>query len=277
MRVSSRIRAGFTLIELLVVIAIIGVLIALLLPAVQAAREAARRSQCCNNLMQLGIAVQNYEAAHEVLPPGSVNLTSPIKNTPTGFHMSWVAQILPYIEQKNVYNHMNFKAGAYAEENSTARTINLGVMLCPSDPSSGAGSDEAAQSSYAGCHHHLEAAIADDNLGTFFLNSKVRFEDIPDGTSNTIFIGEKRGDADLGWMSGTRATLRNTGTLLNGVTLPSQSNPDPVGSYSSLHPGGANVCFGDGSVRFLKSTISPTIFQCLGNRKDGEMVSRDTF
>src|SRR4051812_26811224 len=93
-------RGGFTLIELLVVIAIISVLIALLLPAIQAAREAARRVQCVNNLMQLGIALHNYESSYESLPPGVVNDTGPISNIPKGYHASWMLQLLPFLEQK---------------------------------------------------------------------------------------------------------------------------------------------------------------------------------
>ena len=103
---------GFTLIELLVVIAIISVLIALLLPAVQSAREAARRAQCVNNLMQFGIALQSYDSAHEVLPPGVVNQTGPVLDQPKGYGFGWITQILPYFEQKNVYNHFNLKVSA---------------------------------------------------------------------------------------------------------------------------------------------------------------------
>ena len=94
---------GFTLIELLVVIAIIAILIALLLPAVQQAREAARRTQCKNNLMQLGIAFHNYDMAFEMLPPGCVNSTGPIHNIPEGYHMSWTVQILPMMEQQGLF------------------------------------------------------------------------------------------------------------------------------------------------------------------------------
>jgi prepilin-type N-terminal cleavage/methylation domain-containing protein/prepilin-type processing-associated H-X9-DG protein len=270
-------RAGFTLIELLVVLSILSVLITLILPAVQAARETARRASCSNNLMQLGVAAQNYETSHEVLPPGSINLVSPVKNTPSGYHMSWVAQILPYLEQKNVFNHMNFLNGAYSGENSTARAITLNVLICPSGSVGGGRRGDAAPSNYAACHHYIEDPIAIDNLGAFFLNSKVRLDDIPDGASNTIYFGEKRHDADLGWMSETRATLRNTGAMVNIAILPSQSNPDPVGGYSSFHSGGVNVCFGDGSVRFLENKISPVVYQRLGNRQDGEMVSKRTF
>ena len=133
MRRPTRNHRGFTLIELLVVIAIIAVLIALLLPAIQAAREAARRSQCVNNLMQLSIALQNYESAFEVLPPGVVNPTGPIKNLAKGYHFSWTVQILPFIEQKSLFKHIDFKIGAYDATNLTVRLITVRSFLCPSD------------------------------------------------------------------------------------------------------------------------------------------------
>ena len=91
---------GFTLVELLVVITIIGILIALLLPAVQAAREAARRASCLNNLTQIGVALENYQSAHGVLPPGTVDKQGPIHNVPQGYHMGWLVQLLPYLGRK---------------------------------------------------------------------------------------------------------------------------------------------------------------------------------
>jgi prepilin-type N-terminal cleavage/methylation domain-containing protein/prepilin-type processing-associated H-X9-DG protein len=163
MNVLARRRMGFTLIELLVVIAIIAVLIALLLPAVQAAREAARRCQCVNNLMQVGIALKNYESSHEVLPPGVVNATGPITNAPPGYHASWVLQITPFIEQRSVFNHWNFDAGVYDQANSTARSINMKGMLCPSE--AGGGGGDIGTTNYAGCHHETESPIAADNKG----------------------------------------------------------------------------------------------------------------
>ncbi|MHC5538958.1 DUF1559 family PulG-like putative transporter [Singulisphaera rosea] len=293
-------RPAFTLIELLVVIAMIAVLIALLLPAVQSAREAARRAQCTNNLMQLSIAVQNYETAHEVLPPGVVNETSPVRAIPKGFHMSWIAQILPYIDQKNIYDHLNFSFGAYSSENMSARPITIRTLLCPSQSTMAA----PGQSDYAGCHNDVEAPIASNNTGVFFLNSGIRFEEIPDGSSNTIFLSEKKSNAfELGWISGTSSTLRNTGSPPSnnstsptfgasvlgddeegeddGATKPvSKTKADAtlmVGSYSSFHPGGAVTAFGDGSVRFLKSTINTRIYRFLGNRADGEMIGADQY
>ncbi|HEV3168227.1 MAG TPA: DUF1559 domain-containing protein [Isosphaeraceae bacterium] len=268
---TKRRRAGFTLIELLVVIAIISVLVALLLPAVQSCREAARRISCTNNLMQLSLALKNYEASHEVLPPGVVNPTGPIKNQPRGYHVSWLVQLLPFVEQRTTFNELNFSVGVYHSSNMSVRALHLSYFLCPSD--SFPVVKDLGFSNYAGCHHDAEAPIADDNNGVFFLNSQIRFEDIPDGTSNTIFIGEKRLKGDLGWVSGTRSTLRNTGNLINRPTTPTAKNADPVGGFSSNHPGGVNHAFGDGSVRFLKNSIGNPVYQHLANRADGEIVN----
>ena len=112
-------RRGFTMIELLTVVAIIAILIALLLPAVQAAREAARRPSAPNNLLQLGVAMGNYASTHHVLPPGVVNDKGPIANLPRGYHMGWAVQILPFIEQGNIYRHIDFRQGVYAGANIT--------------------------------------------------------------------------------------------------------------------------------------------------------------
>ena len=282
--------SAFTLIELLVVIAIIAVLIALLLPAVQSAREAARRAQCVNNLVQLNVAIQNYESSHEVFPPGVINPTGPIASTPVGYHLSWIVQILPFLEQRNAFNKMNFAFGAYAGENSTVKGHDLHVLLCPSDGAAGTN----GANSYVGNHNDVEAPIDAKGKGVFFLNSAIRYEDIPDGSSNTIFLGEKTRSGDLGWISGTRSTLRNVGGMINsgmiGGVGPAMTgapagdgkivaeNPDlEVGGFSSRHPGGANFAFGDGSVRFLKNTISPEILKYLGNRADGELVSSSAY
>src|SRR5215469_13316461 len=108
---------AFTVIEMLFVVAIIGILIALLLPAVQTARETARRHSCANNLYQLVIATHHYAAAHQVLPPGTIEPTGPIQNRPVGYHLGWVARILPFVEQGNVYDRIDFSVGAYHARN----------------------------------------------------------------------------------------------------------------------------------------------------------------
>ncbi len=275
----------------------------LLLPAVQAAREASRRCQCVNNLMQLAIALQSYESAHEVLPPGVVNGTGPIVDQPKGYHFGWLSQILPYMEARTIYNHFNFKIGLYETENITTRTTLVRSFLCPSDIGPPRGALGVAMNNYAGTHHDVEAAIAANNMGVLFLNSAIHYHDVIDGTSQTIFVSEKLNDGlGLGWASGTRASLRNTGTPINPLTVPGPSTVPPVnsgvgqpggpaegnvapsddtvrfvGGFNSRHPGGANCAFGDGGVRFIKASISPGVLRLLGNRADGEFIDADKF
>jgi prepilin-type N-terminal cleavage/methylation domain-containing protein/prepilin-type processing-associated H-X9-DG protein len=282
-------RNAFTLVELLVVIAIIGILVALLLPAVQAAREAARRMQCVNNLTQLALATQNYEMAYRVYPPGTINETGPIVNEAKGYHHNWMSQLLPYMEEQVTYAHIDFTVGVYDEENAEVRKVNIPIFLCASDPVS---SRDLGLSTYAGLHHDVEAPIDRDNQGVFFLDSAIRNKDIRDGSSHTIFIGEKIpvANRDLGWMSGTRWTLRNTGIPMNADRKNARGNVPtaldleqpvpagsglPVGGFGSYHPGGANFAFGDGHVEFLSENMSMEVLQQYGNRSDGKLLVRD--
>jgi prepilin-type N-terminal cleavage/methylation domain-containing protein len=216
----TRTSQGFTLVELLVVIAIIGILIGMLLPAVQAAREAARRCQCMNNLAQCILAVHNHEFAYERFPSGTTHSVGPIRSEPIGKHIGWTVKILPYLEQSNTFTAINQESGAYAAENAKARKQKLSVYHCPS--SMPTMTKDTTMNNYVACHHDVEAPIDVDNNGVFFLNSRTTYEDIPDGSSNTIFLGETATPDLLGWMSGTRAILRNTG----GFT----SQPAPVGT-----------------------------------------------
>jgi prepilin-type N-terminal cleavage/methylation domain-containing protein/prepilin-type processing-associated H-X9-DG protein len=278
-------KRGFTLVELLVVIAIIGVLIALLLPAVQAAREAARRTSCLNNTAQLGLALHNYEFHFEALPPGVTNPTGPIRNEPQGKHISWIVAILPYMEQNPLARKIDSNAGAYAAENAELRKVHISILECPSDPHPTSHElQNIACSNYAGCHHDVEAPIDSDNHGLLFLNSRVRYAEIYDGSSATLLIGEALLGADnLGWMSGTRATLRNTSRIEEGGPLladqaRTQGGDDSragslfVGGFGSYHPGGCNVGLADGSTRFISRNIDATVLKHLGNRADGEIV-----
>ena len=274
---------GFTLVELLVVIAIIGVLIALLLPAVQAAREAARRTTCLNNLTQLGLATHNYEFHYETLPPGVTNPDGPTRNEPQGVHVSWIVHILPYIEQRILADRFDDAAGAYAEVNAVVREARIPALMCPSSPFPFDDATKVAPSSYAGCYHDAEAPIDKDNHGLLFLNSKVRYAEIYDGSSQTLLLSEKLVDKDeLGWVSGTRATLRNTSKIEAGgaqLATPAATTPAEdksgslfVGGFGSHHPGGVNICLADGSCRFLPQSTEPQVLRQLGNRSDGEIM-----
>lgn len=278
-------RRAFTLVELLVVIAIIGVLVALLLPAIQAAREAARRCSCVNNISQLGLGVQNYNFHHEALPPGVINPDGPIRNEPQGIHVSWIVQTLPYLEETNLWRRFDQAAGAYAEENAEVRAAQVELLMCPSDP--GVATNEAetvARTTYAGCHHDVEAPIDSDNHGLLFLNSKIRFGDIHDGSSKTLLIGEAMTDSEgLGWVSGTRATLRNTGEIemrrrrhaMPGEATEPAEEPLPsthVGGFGASHPGVINATFADGSTRAINENIEPEVLRLLGHRADGEIM-----
>jgi prepilin-type N-terminal cleavage/methylation domain-containing protein/prepilin-type processing-associated H-X9-DG protein len=200
--------SGFTLVELLVVIAIIGILISFLLPAIQASRESARRAMCTNNMRQLILGLHDYEMAHEHYPAGTVDATGPVRNLPSGHHISWIARILPYIEEGAVYESLDLSLSAYHHKNDQARQTTLMLLICPSCPA-----NEWPYSTYAACHHDVEAPIDANNKGVFFLNSKITREDLQDGAAYTLFLGEKFPDNfDLGWLSGTPATLRNTGS-----------------------------------------------------------------
>jgi prepilin-type N-terminal cleavage/methylation domain-containing protein/prepilin-type processing-associated H-X9-DG protein len=281
---------AFTLIELLVVITIIALLVAMLLPAVQHAREAARRTHCKNNLVQIGLALLNYEMAHECLPPGSVDPNRPIRNEAKGYHVGWIVQVLPYIEQRSTFQYFDFSVGVYDPANKAPGNVQISSLLCPS---ASAPVPPPAKTTYAGCHHDVEAPIDIDNNGVLFLNSSIRDRDVRDGLSNTIFVGEHTDLLDgLGWASGTRATLRNAGGGINSqANLPLgmaaapvppvavEGGPDApilyVGGFNSAHPGMANFAFGDGTVRSINQNVNPAVFKQLANRADGELPAGD--
>ncbi len=209
-------RAGFTLVELLVVISLIGVLLALLLPGVQAAREAARRAQCVNNLKQIGTAILAYEGARSVLPPGYVARWDPRVGEETGPGWGWPAMVLPQLEQQPLFDHIDFSRGIDHDVHATVRSTILGGFLCPSDemPKSWMATSgsvavlhdviasnvqpicEVPGSNYVGVFGVGEPGV--DGEGVFFRNSSVRISAITDGAGHTLMVGERSTLCNLG-------------------------------------------------------------------------------
>ncbi len=278
-------RRGFTLVELLVVIAIIGLLIGLLLPAINAARESGRRTACTNNLKQLGLALINCHDETGAFPPGYRATGTYVDGaTDTTPGWSWAAYILPYLEERAAYKAINFNLAVESPQNAAAVQTVVKTFLCPSDlappvpfsVTDGFGTPIAlaAPASYSACCGGDESDTFDaTGLGIFYRNSKTRMADITDGTSHTIMVCERsfsiakgiwagaisgavimRGDHNPcpGSPSGSfpAATLVLSHSHLNNATSDTDGGLD---DSSSMHPAGSNVAYADGSVHFIIS------------------------
>ncbi len=296
MKVTKRLR-GFTLVELLVVIAIIGILIGMLLPAVQMVREAARRSACSNNIRQMGLALMNYESAHRHLPPGWT--TNDTLSGEPGW--GWSAYILPQIEAQNLYDQIDFRVAI--EDASHADIINraLPIFQCPSDPAeSFVNLDVHIEHDHSSLllahdpdedHDHHELWVGRSNYsgvfgnieiegneavgpGAFYMNSKTRLAEFTDGLSNTIIVGERRNDlGTISWI-GYVPDVDEPAARIVGSADHAPNDPDGhFEDFRSYHPGGINVVLGDGSTHFVTNNIDEIVFQGLSTRRGGEVVS----
>ena len=299
-------RSAFTLIELLVVIAIIGLLVGLLLPAVQASREAGRRATCVNNLKQIGLALHNYESTHQTLPPGYVSNFDKV-GTDLGPGWGWASMLMPQLELSPVFSAINFSLNIETPENSTCRLVDLAAFLCPSDKFArswpavdrdlltGAPKREicrVAPSNYVGMCGTSEPGP--DGEGLFFRNSRIGFRDITDGLSQTIAVGERAhllGVAtwtgavtngllydDDGDQIGAQDLETAPGMILGhaGEGVRPGSNRSEPNQFYSLHAGrGVNFLFADGHVAYLKSTMNYKTYRALATRSGGEVFSND--
>ncbi|MCA9131095.1 MAG: DUF1559 domain-containing protein [Planctomycetales bacterium] len=296
---------GFTLVELLVVIAIIGILVGLLLPAVQAAREAARRMQCSNNLKQLGLGALNYESAHKKFPPNHIWAGPVTTLRPTGNGVpdlvnvecwGWHVLMMPFIEQNNLYTQLNVNSVSLFSYLSAATPAQLAVLQqdisvfrCPSDSG-----DQTAKSArhwggglgaVAGGHGNWQSGLTNyvssrgtrnnpqtvrDTFGMMMEPISIKISGVTDGTSNTFMFGER--DSLYGrsatWPgvrnpdgNGMRGIYMNTAIVrppLNSIDPPNAWSSNSLGAgagFSSLHTGGSQFVYVDGSVHFISSSI----------------------
>ncbi len=301
---------GFTLIELLVVIAIIAVLVSLLLPAVQQARESARRTQCKNNLKQIGLALHNYHDTHGSFPPACLAMSyagaaytqgnpEPSRTAVTG-GWGWTVFVLPYIDQANLYNALAPNGNNFPSvPTALTRTI-LPIFICPSDPSGpivtstplgGDGlSSGHAKSSYPAIFgsttvNYVNTATRAQR-GMFWYNSAVRIRDVTDGTSTTVMVTERlwdgktsevrRGAVWAGKCPGSNTFLDAGNKYSNLVRA--QNHPDwlikglNTNAAQSMHVGGVNFVLGDGSVRFMSENTDGATYQAIGQMADGLVI-----
>jgi prepilin-type N-terminal cleavage/methylation domain-containing protein/prepilin-type processing-associated H-X9-DG protein len=282
-------RVGFTLIELLVVIAIIAVLIGLLLPAVQMAREAARRAQCSNNLKQIALAAHNYLNVHEALPQGMPFRRAEFDPVLWFGYIqgSLFIPLMPHLEQQPLFNAVNFDVDFWSASNFSIHTTGVGTLWCPSDPvvslpktlPDGSMADPGAitmyYTSYAGNTGTWMLWFQQDfppqryMNGLFYLKSAVKLASITDGTSQTLLFGERaHGLLDSSsalwwhwWTSGSYGdtmfcTLFPMNPFRRTAQIPNDQRKSAyISGASSFHPGGCNFAFADASVHFLKDSI----------------------
>lgn len=253
--------AGFTLVELLVVVTILGVLIGLLVPAVQAARESSRRTACANNLRQIGLALQSYHEAHQSFPPGGIELASRKRG---GRQFAWCAFILPQLDQMPLYQSIDFERPYYAEENRAAASTPLPVFLCPSASGS---ADRLAgglgATDYGGIFGERITGPNEPPKGVMLYDRAIRLAQVRDGASNTLIVSEDSEWQKAQWINATN--VFDQAFAINRA--PSFEN-----DIRSRHPGGANGVFCDGSVRFLGESLQLATLAAICTRDGGEIV-----
>ncbi|WP_302118882.1 DUF1559 domain-containing protein [Allorhodopirellula heiligendammensis] len=254
-------RLGFTLVELLVVIAIIGVLVGLLLPAVQAAREAMRRASCQNNLHQVGLALHNYHSAMGFFPPGAVEVRPQYAG---GKQFAWSAFILPYLEQIAIAEQIDYGRPFDDPINAAAAQTPIKAYLCPSTPRSEPRRGGHGATDYGGMYGERIVSTNSPPRGMMIHDQTLGFRDILDGSSHTIMVTEDADFPDGQWING-----RN----LFDQAFPPNTAPAFENDMRSFHPGGVMTMFADGSTRFIVEQIDMQILAAICTRNGHEMTA----
>ncbi|QDU63067.1 Type II secretion system protein G precursor [Planctomycetes bacterium Pan216] len=309
MRRSNVERMGFTLVELLVVIAIIGILVALLLPAVQQAREAARATQCRSRLKQIGVALHNYHDSHGQFPPGQIGQVHPRSGNPcfpgsgtankTAF-APWTVLILPFLDEQARFEKFNYSQRFSLSEADTGSTTNHALwaipmekLRCPSVPLS---LSKPYSSHYFGvqgggintagnffCRASNDSLRGFDLNGIMIINGSISLADVQDGASKVFAVGEtiyqtwsRTDNKNFGWASSSNLTeewafpTNLASTRTSNNALPADGHSNQSRGFGSHHPGGAHFMMGDGSVRFVGDAVDFQTFRKTAIRNDGE-------
>ena len=257
---APRRKLGVTLIELLVVVAIMGILLGLMMPAVQMAREAARRMQCNNNLHQMGVALHNYHAVHLSFPPGGYE---PRPVWPKGRQYAWSAMLLPHLEQQTLNVSINFHKPFDDPVNAEAAAVVVATYLCPSTPRTSSLQRGRGACDYGGIYGERITGPNHPPKGVMLYDKALRFRDIRDGTAMTLVISEDSGFRDGQWING-----RN----VMDQAFPINQAPSFENDIRSLHPTGANGLFVDGSARFLSESMDLEVLAAICTRAGNEII-----
>jgi type II secretory pathway pseudopilin PulG len=294
------------LVELLVVIAIIGILIALLLPAVQAAREAARRMSCSNNLKQIGIALHNYLDTFRVFPPSDTSTfqSNEFTANPRRRHVhSWRSLLLPFAEQETLHDTMDFGVSPFHANNLPAAGQMPSLYRCPSytDPEYSQHSDYTRFSSTCAIANYVGMGASDVGHiwahssgyrpdGALYPQSTTKPADVKDGMTQTVFVVETREEEHMVWVDGRTSAVvaspydnsnppsyARSEIGLNYTPFFDYTTPRVLWGPSSFHSGGAMHMMGDGSVHFFSETMKATVYVVLSTRNGNEAISNDAF
>ena len=242
-------RRGFSLPDLLCVVALVGFALTLMIPAVARTSEAARRVQCLNNLRQIGLATTNYTGFDGRFPSGPAAVAG------GGAPLSWLARLLPNLDQAAASDGLDFSQPLDAPANVGLSGLGVSVFRCPSDRGAGG--------SYAGARHHRDAPPAPTDTGLLRLGAPVTPAMCADGLSNTLLCGEKRDAGVFG-----RWAAAGTGSLRTGHAPPGS---DPVAGFAGHHGGGAYFLSADGAGRWCPDAVDPAVFVRLCRFEDGEI------